>query len=133
MKRTILSICLTYITIFAGTSSCKKTELNSPDLPTTIDRSAYPSPLVVMRTTSDWVSDVTGFLTCTFKDVAPYGSRSVKVYLLTGGKEEQINQFIFFKGGHLWATWTGTDVKIVFYCSCGQPTFEPLQIKIVVE
>jgi hypothetical protein len=133
MKRFIISICMACATILAGTSSCKKSELNPSNMRLSPDGNAYPAPLIVVRTTSDWVNDVTGFPTCTFKNVVPYGSRSVKVYLLTGGKEEQINQFIFFMGGQLWATWTGTDVKIVFSCSCDKPAFEPLHIKIVRE
>lgn len=114
-------------------SSCKK------DLPIANDNGPAIQPAYVYNLEANhWVREVNGFYSNKFPGLiasaysGSNGSRAVKVYVITNG-EIQINHFIFFMGGELWAATTAPDLVIYFRYSGNALPFSFLKIKIVVE
>ncbi len=87
-------------------------------------------PEFTILTADNWAQDGNGFYTHVFKDVVPQGVRSIDVYLLRDGHETQINHFIFYSGGELWATYDAKDVYLTFNAH-GSNTVISLKIKLV--
>ena len=129
MKRAFYLGLVASIAIFSMTS-CNKETLPNPPGAVSGSGSNNAASNNINLIANHWEKDATGFYVCTFKNIIPAGSQA-KIYLVTGGDERQINKFIFFMGGELWATGTGSDIKIT-YRSNSKPTFE-LNIKVVVE
>lgn len=120
--------------IIAVMSSCKK------DLPT--DNEGHPDiqpPYFYNLVANHWARDANGFYNNKFQGLMALassgsnGSRVAKVYLVTTNGEIQINHFIFFMGGELWAATTPPDLIIYFRYSGHALPFSFLQIKLVVE
>ena len=135
MKGIFFMAMITNALIISGLTSCEKDNLSpvpggntSPAVPTyttTINLVAY-----------HWVKDAYGIYTNTFGGVISPGNinnHKVKIYLVENGKETQINSFISFMGGELWATNTQTDVEINYRCSEQNLPFSHLVIKVVIE
>ena len=138
MKRNFLLVLLLSTSILFSLNSCKKTEIQAPAIirPNTGTTNAFP--YINTLTASHWTKDEHGFYVSQFKDVLSpsYASgHTVKVYLLTDGKEQEINQLLIYMGGELWASVTSTDLDIVFRYVSDQPNppFSFLTIKLVVE
>ena len=114
-------------------SSCKK------DLPTVNeDHPDIQPPYVYNLVANHWVRDANGFYNNKFQGLiaSAYsgnnGSSAPKVYLVTTNGEIQINQFIFFMGGELWASTTHSDLIIYFRYSGDMLPFSYLKIKMVI-
>jgi hypothetical protein len=77
--------------------------------------------------------EASGLFVNIFQNVIPTGidNYSVKVYLVTNGKDNPINQPISFLGGLLWATNTQTDIRIHYRGN--SPDIRYLNIKAVIE
>jgi hypothetical protein len=133
MKRIFILVLLaSTVTIFT-ISSCKK-DVQVPSVHTGSGYNAGTSPFTLNLKADDWISDGDGFYVNTFQNIIPprYYSHTIKVYLLTENREIQINHFISFMGGELWASVTGTDVILIYHCS-GQLLFDYLNIKVLIE
>ena len=132
MKHKFLLILIAGTIAISGMSSCKK----DVQLPPGGGGSNNIQPIEYTLTASNWVLETDGFYSDNFKNLisaATTAGRSVKVYLLDNGKQIQINQFIFFMDGELWASSTATDVKITYRNSDNKLPFDKLNIKIVIE
>lgn len=133
MKPTFTLVLLTSaITVFT-ISSCKK-DLLAPSVHTVTGYDAGTSPLILNLKADDWKSDEDEFYVNSFRNIIParYYGRPIKFYLLTENREIQINHFISFMGGELWASVNGTDVAINYHCF-GQRRFDYLNIKVLIE
>lgn len=132
MKRLFLSISAVCVAVMVSTNSCKKAEIAPSNARFGYSQVGNPSPLTLVLEATDWQIGTQGYNTCIFRNVVPYGRSSVKVYLVSGSYEQQINQAIHYKGAELWATRSESNVEIIFSCSC-KPAVEPLVIKIIIE
>lgn len=56
---------------------------------------------------------------------------AIKVYLITNGKEIQINNGITFMENKLWATVSQTDIQITYSSNASHLPFRSLNIKLV--
>ena len=133
MKRIFILVLLaSTVTIFT-VSSCKK-DLQVPSVNSGSDYKDPTSPVILNLKADNWISDGDGFHVNAFKNIIPprYYSHPIKVYLLTENREIQINHFISFMGGELWASVNATDVTIIYH-SFGQRPFDQLNIKVVIE
>ena len=125
MKHT-LYLLLTCMATLYGVSSCKK-----DDIPVTNNTGSQVRPVYVAEFQADnWIQDSNGFYVHTFHNVIYQGS-SVKVFLVSGGREEQIHQYMPLMGGQLWANTHDADLTLFFRCS-GPLPFSSLSIKIEV-
>jgi hypothetical protein len=132
MKRIFILLLATIATIFTFTS-CNK-DLQVAPVPAEDTYKVVTSPLTLDLVAGDWINNGDGIHVNTFKNIIParYFGHSTKVYLLTEEGETQINHFISFKGGKLWASLSGTDVTLIYH-SLGQRLFDNLKIKVVIE
>ena len=133
MKRTFILVLLaSTVTIFT-TSSCNK-DLEVPLAHTDHRSNAVTSSFTLNLKADKWVNAGDGFYVNSFRNIIPsqYFGRSTKVYLLTENCEIQINHFISFMGGELWASVNGTDVTIIYHCF-DQRLFDYLNIKVLIE
>ena len=131
MKRIFTLVLLaSAVTIF--TSSCKK-EVEVSSVHTRSGSKADTSPFTLTLKADNWLNEGDGFYVNSFKNIIPprYYNHSIKVYLLTDNREIQINHFISFMGGELWATVNGTDVTLIYHCF-SQRSFDQLNIKVVI-
>jgi hypothetical protein len=112
-------------------SSCKKIELSVPDLGSGGSSLAFPA--IINLQTGQWIKDTNGFFDANFPSILPAGSgtRHVEIYLLENGQKTQINQFIFYRDGELWATYNSSDVKITY--QSGREGINPYQMNIEVD
>ena len=129
----ILSFFLVTATYFFM-SSCKKDLQNPVTKSSSHDHPIFTYILVA----SNWDRDVNGFFVSRFKNFITTGCNSsnrnneIKVYVITTNGEIQINQFIFFMGGELWAETISSDLLIYFRYSGNTHPFSYLNIKVVV-
>ncbi len=135
MKRILSKMIIANALIIVTMSSCEKENL-SPG-----STSGNTTPITQPNTTTyvvagHWVKDANGIYVNTFQGVispANTSNRLVRIYLVTNvGKEVQINNFISFMGGELWATHTETDVQINYRAGNQPLPFSYLPIKIVI-
>ena len=133
MKRLSILVLLTSAVAIFTISSCKK-DLQVPSVHTVIGYDAGTSPLTLSLKADNWKSDGDEVYVNSFQNIIPtrYYGRPLRVYLLTENREIQINHFIFFMGGELWASVKGTDVTINYHCF-GQRRFDYLDIKVLIE
>ncbi len=113
--------------IISTLSSCNKNN-SLPDAVIT------PPPSITLSLTANhWEAEANGIIVNTFANVIPPSGagRSVKVYLVTNDQEQQINQPISFMNGQLWATNTGTNVKIHYQGNSLNVSY--LNIKVLIE
>ena len=129
MKKIFKMLLASTVIVFT-ISSCNK---DLQVLPVQADK-VGASPVILNLKADNWINNGDGIYVNTFKNIIParYFGRSAKVYLLTEDREIQINHFIFFKQGELWASVTGTDVTLIYHCF-GQFLFDKLEIKVVIE
>jgi hypothetical protein len=134
MKPTFIKPIFIIAVIGFFMSSCKK------DLPIANDNGPEIQPPYVYNLMAEhWVREVNGFYSNRFHGLLALasngsnGSSVAKVYLVTTNGEIQINHFIFFMGGELWAATTPPDLIIYFRYSSNALPFSFLQIKLVVE
>lgn len=133
MKRIFILVLLASTFTIFTISSCKK-DLQVPSVHTGNGYNAGTSSFTLNLKADDWISDGDGFHVNAFKNIIPprYYSHPIKVYLLTETREIQINHFISFMGGELWASVNGTDVTLIYHCF-GQRLFDQLNIKVLIE
>ena len=133
MKSIFILMVLASIVILFSVSSCRK-DLQVPAIHTASGYNAGTSPFTLNLKADNWINAGDGFYVNTFRNIIParYYSHSIKVYLLTENREIQINHFISFMGGELWASVTGTDVTLIYHCR-GQLLFDYLNIKVLIE
>lgn len=127
MKRTFYFVVITLTLILGSLSSCTKDIPVPPSLPGTGNYSNSANSTILQA--NNWVKDANGFYVHTFKGFISPGS-TVNVYLLAESNEVQINNYILFMRGQLWASVQDTDLKIFFRYS-GQLPFTFLTIKVV--
>ena len=133
MKHTFTLVLLTSAVAIFTISSCKK-DLQVPSVHSVAGHDAGTSSLILNLKADNWKNDGDEFYVNYFQNIIParfYG-HPIKVYLLTGNREIQINHFISFMGGELWASVNGTDVTINYHCF-GQRRFDYLNIKVLIE
>lgn len=133
MKRIFMLVLLASTVAIFTVSSCKK-DLQVPSVNSGSDYKAPTSPVILNLKADDWTSDGDEFYVNTFQNIIParYYSHSIKVFLLTENREIQINRFISFMGGELWASVNGTDVTLIYHCF-GRRLFDQLNIKVLIE
>lgn len=108
-------------------SACKKEEL--PRVPNT---GSQTRPVFVSELRADkWTRDANGFYVHTFENVI-YQGASVKVFLVSPGRDEQIKQYITYMDGQLWVTTRDADLALYYRCS-GSIPFSSLTIRLEVE
>ena len=131
MKR-IFTLVLLASTVTIFTSSCKK-DLQVSSVDAGNGHNAGTSPFTLMLKANEWINEGDGIYVSAFRNIIPprYYNHPVKVYLLTENREIQINHFISFMAGELWASVSGTDVTIVYHCF-GQRRFDSLDIKVLI-
>jgi len=129
MKRIFYLVLLVTI-VSLGTISCSKEQIGSPA--SVGDNTNSNGPKSMNLTANNWQKDQNDLYVHTFHNIlsSATGYR-VNVYLLINGEELQINSFIPFMGGQLWATYTTTDVNIFFRNNSAPPP--SLDIKVVTE
>ena len=116
-------------------SSCKKIELSVPD-PGASGGSSLTFPAIINLQTGQWIKDAEGFYDANFPNILPAGSgiHHVEIYLLENGQKTQINQFIFYRGGELWATYNSSDVTITYHNAREEKNpFYQLNIEVDIE
>jgi len=128
----IIANALIIVTI----SSCEKENLSPGSTSGITTPITLPNTTTVNLVAGRWVKDANGIYVNTFQGVispANTSHRPVRIYLVSNyDKEVQINNFISFMGGELWATNTETDV-LINYRSGNQPLpFSYLRVKVVV-
>jgi len=128
----IFNLVLLVTIISLGTTSCSKEQIDSPDSVGN-NTNSNASPKTINLTVYTWQQDQNGIYSHTFPNIlsSATGYR-VNIYLLINGQQLQINSFIPFMGGQLWATYTTTDVNIFFRNNSAPPP-SPLDIKVVAE
>ena len=130
MKLRFYLVLLTNI-VGLSTTSCTKEQISSSGPEG--NNTGYGSPQTIKLIANNWQQGQNGSYIHTFYNILSLDSgNAVKVYLLTNGQEVPINHFIPFMGGQLSASYTTTDVKIVFNIS-GKLPFTFLNIKLVIE
>jgi hypothetical protein len=130
MKRIFYLVLLVTITCLS-TTSCSKEQINGP-ASVGNNTNSQSSPQILYLTVNSWQQDQPGLYSHTFYNImSTANGHQVSVYLLNGGQEIPINQFIPFMGGQLWATYSTTDVRIFFRNNTASPSF--LNIKVVTE
>jgi len=89
-------------------------------------------PMTLTLTTNNWEQKANGIMVNIFSNVlgGVHANYSIKVYLVTDGKDRQINQPISFMNGELWSTNTQTDV-VINYRGNQHPSY--LNIKVVLD
>ena len=129
MKRITFLLLAATITFFV--SSCKKDSLvpgcqnGCPPVPSI-------TPFTVTLVAWNWVKGRDGTYVNTFQNINSSGKR-IEVYLVTEGKEIQINGYnIPYQGGELWATTIDKDLKINFRYSADKLPFSFLNIKVAL-
>jgi hypothetical protein len=129
MKRTFYLVLITGALTLFSISSCKKDPIDPGGYAGT---GANTGPAIVSTElqANNWVQHTSGFYIHTFEGIISQG-QSVKVYLVEDGNEIQINHYIHYMGGQLWAGTEFTDLKI-YYRSSVLP-FASLNIKMVPE
>ena len=132
MKRIFTLVLLASSVIIFITSSCKK-DVQVSSVDTGNGHNAGTSPFTLMLKANEWINEGDGIYVSTFRNIIPprYYNHPVKVYLLTENREIQINHFISFMAGELWASVSGTDVTIVYHCF-EQRRFDSLDIKVII-
>jgi len=119
--------------IILGLSSCKKETL----LPSYITDPIQHYPITINNLVAGrWIRNERGIYVSIIKDVLSgvnTNNRTVKIYLVTNGKETRINPSIFVMGGTLWAGNTKTDVELDFLPENQIFPFSYLVIKVVIE
>ena len=133
MKRIFIQVLLVSTVAIFILSSCKK------DLQAYSDHSDNSSntgtSLFTFNLKADnWISEGDGIYVNSFRNIIHprYYGRSIKVYLLTENREIQINHFIYFMGGELWASVSGTDMTLIYH-SFRQRPFDHLNIKVLIQ
>ena len=132
MKRLFTLVLLACTVSMFTISSCKK-DLQVPSVHTVGGDNAGTSPFTLNLKADNWIGEGDGLFVNTFRNIIPsrYYSQPKKVYLLSEDREIQINHFISFMGGELWASVNGTDVILIYHCF-GQRRFDYLNIKVVI-
>lgn len=128
MKRTIFMMIIVNTLIISTLNSCTKDDSLSDSSIVTPG-----TPITLNLTTYHWEAEADRLFVSTFMHVVPAtnGNYSVKVYLVTNGKDTPINQPVSFLNGSLWATNTQTDVKIHYRGDSQNVAY--LSIKVVIE
>lgn len=127
MKHIFYFILVTAASVF-NITSCKKDTPPPVRVSTgnyTTSSATYTADLRADNSTRYGI----GFYVHTFQNII-YPGALVKVYLVTNGKEEQINQYIFFMGVQLWVSIYDSDLKIYYRTSGPGPI--SLKIKVVI-
>lgn len=128
----ILVLLASTATIFTF-SSCRK-DIQVSSIHGANGNNAGTSPFILNLKADNWINAGDGFYVNSFRNIIPsryYGS-TIKVYLVTENRGVQINHFISFMEGQLWASVSGTDVTIVYHGG-GQRLFDYLDIKVLIE
>ena len=133
MKRSFILLLLTSTVTISTVSSCKK-DLQVASVHPGSGPGTGTSLYTANLKADNWINAGDGIFVNTFRNIIPsrYYGRSTKIYLLTDDREIQINHYINFKGGELWASVSGTDVTIIYHCT-GQLLFSSLNIKMLIE
>ena len=128
----ILNLVLLVTIVSLCTTSCSKEQVSSP-ASVGDNTNSNASPKTISLTVYNWQQDQNGIYSHTFPNIlsSATGYR-VNVYLLINGQQLQINSFIPFMGGQLWATYNTTDVNIFFRNNSASPP-PSLDIKVVTE
>ncbi|HXL55717.1 MAG TPA: hypothetical protein VN958_05635 [Chitinophagaceae bacterium] len=133
MKRILSTVLIANALIILSLSSCKKENLSPGSTSNTTPTIEYTTTINVVA--GRWVKDANGTYANTFQGVispANTSNRSVKIYLVANGTETQINYYISFMGGELWATNTETDITINYRSKNQSLPFSYLLIKVVI-
>src|SRR6266699_1850145 len=75
----------------------------------------HDTPSIFILVARDWQPEQNNIFTDSFNNLfqsSPDDKKTVRVYLMVNSSEIQINQFINYMQGQLWATTTSSDVKI---------------------
>lgn len=133
MKRIFILVLLVSTVAVFIFSSCKK-DLQVPSVHPGSNSNAGTSLFTLNLKADNWISEGDGIYVNNFRNIihSRYYGRSIKVYLLTENREIQINHFIYFMGGELWASVSGTDLTLIYH-SFGQRPFDHLNIKVLIE
>jgi len=110
MKRLLFKMTIVGTVIISLLSSCSKDD----SLPDRTTGGASMLPMTLNLTASNWQEKAGGVFVNIFSNAfaSVHVNYSLKVYLVTDGKDIMINQPISFMNGQLWATNTGTDLVI---------------------
>jgi hypothetical protein len=130
MKRLFFKMIIVSTVIISTLGSCSK---DAPLADPNTNVTTQSLPIILNLTAYHWELASNGVFVSIFKNVIPVGNanHSVKIYLVTDGKDGQINQPISFMNGQLWATNTETDVVINYRGSSQHIPY--LNIKVVLD